>query len=196
MKNYTAKDIVKVYSQLKDLIPDVNQWTESGFQHSKPRLIRLNQLVAFKKAFKIDVSWEEFERGNFVDRFPIESYNLLKQNIKSFKNSSSWNSQNFDHFCYRDLQVNFRLFLEFVVIENTLKNHTSEYSMTYSLGQNYGYEHTKSYFSGRTAKKIQKMIDDLAIIIDPLQQVFSEGELIKAFNFPKDNLEEIDLESW
>ena len=194
MKNYTAKDIVKVYSELKDLTPNVNQWTDAEFQNSRPRLIRLNQLVAFKKAFKIDVSWEEFERGNFVDRFPIESYNLLKQNIKSFKNSSSWNSQNFDHFCYRDLQVTFRLFLEFVVIENTLKNHISEYSMTYSLGQNYGYEHTKSYFSRRTAKKIQNMIDDLAIIIDPLQRVFSEGELIKAFNFPPDNLAEIDLE--
>jgi hypothetical protein len=196
MKKYTAKDIVKVYSELKDLIPDVNQWTEAAFKNSKPRLIRLNQLVALKKAFKIDDSWEEFERGSFVDRFPIESYNLLKQNIKSFKNSSSWNSQNFDHFCYRDLQVTFRLFLDFVVMENTLKNHISEYSMTYSLGQNYGYEHTKSYFSGRTNKKIQYMIDDLVIIIDPLQQVFSEGELINAFNFPKENLEEIDSESW
>jgi len=40
------------------------------------------------------------------------------------------------------------------------------------------------------------MIDDLALIIDPLQQVFSEGELIKNFNFPKDNLEDVDLESW
>ena len=196
MKNYTAKDIVKVYSQLKDLTPDVNQWTESAFQDSKPRLIRLNQLIALKKAFKINGSWEEFEHGNFVDRFPIESYNLLKQNIKSFKNSSSWNSQNFDHFCYRDLQVIFRLFLEFVVIENTLKNHISEYSMTYSLGQIYGYEHAKSYFSGRTAKKIQYMIDDLAIIIDPLQQVFSEGELINKYDYPYADLEDIDIGSY
>jgi hypothetical protein len=68
--------------------------------------------------------------------------------------------------------------VEFVVIENNLKNHITEYSMTYSLGQNYGYEHTKSYFSKTTNKKIQYMIDDLAIIIDPLQQVFSDEELI------------------
>ena len=138
----------------------------------------------------------EFERGNFVNRFPIESYNLLKQNIKAFKNSSSWNSQNSDHFCYRDLQVTFRLFLEFVVIENTLKNHITEYSMTYSLGQIYGYEHTKSYFTRRTNKKIQYMIDDLAIIIDPLQQVFSEEELINKFDFPYVDLEDIDLKNW
>ncbi len=196
MKSYSAKDIVKIYSELKDLTPDVNEWTESTFQNSKPRLIRLNQLIALKKAFKIDCSWIEFEQGKFLDRFTIESYNQLKQNIKTFKNNSTWKSQNFDHFCYRDLQVTFRLFLEFVVIEYTLKNHISEYSMTYSLGQNYSYEYTKSYFSGRTAKKIQYMIDDLAIIIDPLQQVFSRVELIKNFNFPKDNLTEIDLESW
>jgi hypothetical protein len=196
MKIYSAKDIVKVYTELKDLTPDVNEWTESALQDSKPRLIRLNQLIALKKAFKINGSWEEFERGNFVDRFPIESYNLLKQNIKSFKNSSSWNSQNFDHFCYRDLQVIFRLFLEFVVIENTLKNHISEYSMTYSLGQNYGYEHAKSYFSGRTAKKIQNMINDLAIIIDPLQRVFSEEELINKYNYPYADLEDIDIGSY
>ena len=98
MKSYTAKDIVKVYSELKDLTPDVNEWIESAFQDSKPRLIRLNQLIALKKAFKIDCSWIEFEQGKFLDRFPIESYNQLKQNIKTFKNSTLWKSQNFDHF--------------------------------------------------------------------------------------------------
>lgn len=196
MKNITAKDFIKIYVDLKYLTPNVNEWTKELFYESESRLKRLHQLIVLKKAFNINDNWEEFERGNFLDRFPIESYNQLKQNIKSFKNTNSWNSQNFDHFCYRDLQVTFRLFMEFVVIENTLKNHISEYSMTYSLGQIYGYEHTKSYFTRRTNKKIQYMIDDLAIIIDPLQQVFSEEELINKFDFPYVDLEDIDLKNW
>ena len=196
MKNITAKDFIKIYVDLKYLTPNVKEWTKELFYDSESRLKRLHQLVALKKAFNINDNWEEFERGNFLDRFPIESYNQLKQNIKSFKNTNSWNSQNFDHFCYRDLQLIFRLFLEFVVIENNLKNHITEYSMTYSLGQNYGYEHTKSYFSKTTNKKIQYMIDDLAIIIDPLQQVFPEEELINKFDFPYVDLEDIDLKNW
>ena len=196
MKNITAKDFIKIYVELKYFTPNVKEWTKELFYDSESRLLRLNQLISLKKAFNINDNWEEFERGNFLDRFPIESYNQLKQNIKSFKNTNSWNSQNFDHFCYRDLQVTFRLFLEFVVIENTLKNHITEYSMTYSLGQIYGYEHTKSYFTRRTNKKIQYMLDDLAIIIDPLQQVFSEEELINKFDFPYVDLEDIDLENY
>jgi hypothetical protein len=196
MKNITAKDFIKIYVDLKYLTPNVNEWTEELFYDSESRLIRLKQLHVLKKIFNINDNWEEFELGKFLDRFPIESYHQLKQNIKTFKNSKSWNSQNFDHFCYRDVQLTFRLFLEFVVIEKTLKNHINEYSMTYSLGQNYGYEHTKSYFSQTTNKKIQYMIDDLAIIIDPLQQVFYEADLVNKFDFPYVDLKDIDLENY
>ncbi len=103
MKNYTAKDIVKVYSELKDLTPDVNDWTEAEFQNSKPRLIRLKQLVAFRKAFKIAGNWDDFEKGKFIKNTPVESYSHLKENIIAFKNTSSWNNQNFDDLNYSDV---------------------------------------------------------------------------------------------
>jgi hypothetical protein len=196
MNNITAKDFIKIYVELKYLTPNVKEWTEELFSESESRLIRLKQLHVFKRIFNINETWEEFERGKFLDRFPIESYNQLKQNFKTLKKTKSWNSQNFDHFCYRDIQLTFRLFLEFIVIENTLKNHINEYSMTYSLGQNYSYELTKSYFTQRTNKKIQYLINNLAIIIDPLNQVFSLDELKNKFNFPYGDLEDIDIENW
>lgn len=196
MKSYSAKDIVKVYSELKDLTPDVNEWTESTFQNSKPRLFRLNQLIALKKAFKIDDSWEEFEQGKFIKHIPIDSYTHLKENIIKFKNTRSWNNQNFDDLNYSDVIKTYRLFIEFIAVELKLRNLISSYSMTYSLGQRYGFEKTKGYFISNNNKKIESMMKDISLIIDPTQTLFSETELISSFNFPKDNLTEIDLESW
>jgi len=196
MKSYSAKDIVKIYSELKDLTPDVNEWTEYALQNSKPRLIRLNQLIALKKAFKIDCSWIEFEQGKFIKHIPIDSYTHLKENIIKFKNTRSWNNQNFDNLYYSDVIKTYRLFIEFIAVELKLRNLISSYSMTYSLGQRYGFEKTKGYFISNNNKKIESMMEDLSLIIDPTQTLFSETELISSFNFPKENLVEIDLESW
>jgi len=196
MKNYTAKDIVKVYSELKDLTPDVNDWTAVEFQNSKPRLIRLNQLVALKKAFKIDCSWIEFEQGKFIKHITIDSYNHLKENIIKFKNTRSWNNQNFDDLNYSDVIKTYRLFIEFIAIELKLRNLSSTYSMTYSIGQRYGYEKTKAYFNLANNKKINSMVDDLSIILDPLKRSFSQNELVSKYNFPIDDLVDVDLESW
>jgi len=196
MKNYTAKDIVKVYSELKDLTPDVNDWTAVEFQNSKPRLIRLNQLVALKKAFKIAGNWDDFEKGKFIKNTPVESYSNLKENIIAFKNTSSWHNQNFDDLNYSDVIKTYRLFIEFIAIELKLRNLSSTYSMTYSIGQRYGYEKTKAYFNLANNKKINSMIDDLSIILDPLRLSFSENELVSKYNFPIDDLADVDLESW
>lgn len=194
MKQYTAKDIVKIYSELKDLTPDVKDWTVVMFKNSKPRLIRLNQLVSLKQAFKIDGNWNEFEQGKFIKNLSIEFYANLKDNIKVFKNSSSWDNQNFDNFNYSDIIKIYRLFLEFVSIELKLKNLSTIYSITYSIGQSYGFEKTKKYFNSTQNKKIDSIMNDLALILDPKNQSISKATLVKSYAFPLEHLEEIDLE--
>jgi hypothetical protein len=196
LNNTTAKDFIRIYIDLKVLTPNVKRWTEELFQDSAPRLKRLNQLIALRKAFDINGNWEDFEQGRFVDRFPLGAYSQLMTNMKALKNTRSWKSQNFEEFCFRDVKITFRLFLEFVLIEKSLRNQMTEYSMTYSLGQNYGLERTKSYFTQSSSRQIQQMINDLSIIIDPMQKSLSETELIAKYNYVKIDLDAIDLENY
>jgi hypothetical protein len=196
MKKITAQDFIKIYIELKALSPVAEKWSEEYFHDNPPRLVRLNQLVSLKKAFGINENWAQFDRADFIVRFPIEAYDSLKQKIKHLKNTESWNKQPFEKFIYADMVKIFRLFVKFLAIERELMESTTWFSLTYSLGQMYGYEQTNSYFTPTKSKKTKAMIEDLAFMIDPLNLSFSESELISKYGYLKVDLEDIDLAYW
>lgn len=196
MKNYTAKDIVIIYSQLKDLTPHVNEWSEELFQDSPPRLIRLQQLIALKKAFAIPGNLSEFELGNFILLNPISIYSELEEKTLKYIQLVETKGEVQFKIAIRDVVTMYRLFLEFVVIEYSLKNLSTQYSLMNSIGQTYSSTVATNFFTETNNEKISGMIGDLSIIIDPTKKIIPLNHLIANYAFPIANLEDLDLEYW
>ena len=89
-KIITAKDFIKVYLELIDLIPDTNVWSENNFENNPSCLYRLKQLNAILVAFRIKSNWIDFSNGEFVFFRPINQYLSIQNTINEYKYSKEF----------------------------------------------------------------------------------------------------------
>uniref|UniRef100_UPI00404B5C1C hypothetical protein n=1 Tax=Flavobacterium sp. TaxID=239 RepID=UPI00404B5C1C len=207
-KTYRGIDLVDKILEFIKMTPDYKQTTFNSLKGNQPRLIRLKQIDSLISAFIPEIQNESMTSrlkgffssrkidldiilsGDFLENRNIEDYSEFINHVK-------YEIQNFgsDEIDFTDLKNVFTAFVTYKKhIKQILEFNAGWLSVSRKTSM-FTIRVTDS-ISSNLVGKYDKIDKALEILINPKKKSFTEIELISKFNFPKENLEEIDLENW
>ena len=204
--NWNSTKLIKAVIEFCAMVPNNSHWNKKSLKGNPPRLIRYQRIQSLLQAFdiipkqktgllssitnsknKIENPIQYFTWGEFIYNMDLETFSPIKKCIH-------------ENLPFKDKEID----LSYV---NKLFTHLLKYKMTVSslLLFNSGVLSASSsgFIAGiritnNTNDKISgefSHIDDLLNIMLPSNnKTFSKEELIKNFNYPKEDLEEIDMD--
>lgn len=194
----TAQLLIEKILDFISLVPDHNDWKIEKLKNNPPRLIRFKQIEVLLQIFApeiynqndIKLSIESTINGQFLLHRPEHIYTELFDEMETtirrykpkLKKSEPWQN--------RLLQDNFDHLMRYMIELNRISNYNSGVLVL-------SYPHFYAYLlSEETSTNIdtQKITSFLGTAIDPQQRLFNSSTLIKDFNYPSEDLTEIDLE--
>ncbi|WP_445452932.1 hypothetical protein [Flavobacterium sp. 25HG05S-40] len=207
-KSYNGIDLLEKILEFIEMVPDYKQTTLNSINENKPRLIRLKRIESLVSAFfpenqseslksklkemfsskKIDLDF--ILSGDFIEKRDVQEYLELINQVK-------YEIQNFgsDEIDIADLKNVFIAFVEYKKCIRKILGFNSGWLSVSRKTSMFTIRVTDS-ISSNLAGKYDKIDEALEILINPKRKSFTEIELISKFNFPKENLEEIDSDNW
>ena len=196
--NYTSLDLLEKVFEFSNMTPDRSEWSLDQQKDNIPRLIRLKQINSLLLAFlgiealtnKNQKNIEHFLSGEFILKRKIADYRQLIAKMEKTISQSSFKSARKQEISLSNLKTNFTDLVEYRFKLNRLLNHNSGL-MEISYPYCFSYLVTDSI--SNSISPVGPEIDGLlAIFIDPQKRSYSEKELISSFDFPTENLSDID----
>ncbi len=197
---YTAIDLLEKIIEFTNMTPDPKDWSFEVQMKNDPRFIRLQQILSLTLAFVPELysfkgmqeSIENFYSGEFIANKSIKEYSNLLDEINRTIAKSEFKGAKQGKISVYDLQDNYRNLLNYYLKLNKLVNHNKG-MMEISYPYFFPYIVTKeiSQSIDSEAKKIKAII---ASYIDPFNRIFTEDELIKKYDYPTEDLFEIDMD--
>lgn len=187
------KELVALCQELYSLESDINKWNIKNFENSPPRLIRLQRINSILKAMYLsqenNMLIESFVNGKLIEFEKIKLDELFEILNKSSLNTTTY----FLKKCTLELELasmfswllnySFKLFDLISIHKNVLAS-----TGLFTLGLSISYE---------ISNNIKNDLDDLNrilfYIINPTRKKVSHEILIEFYNYPADNLQEIDI---
>lgn len=197
---YTALDLLNKVIEFTNMIPDSAEWTFEKPQGNLPRLFRLQQIQALMEAFipglasskDIGQGIKAFYSGEFIIHQPLAKYAFLVENIENTIAGSKFSNAKKSEISTIHLQRNYRDLLDYYLKLKSLLNHNKRY-LEISYPYLFPYIVTED-ISASIGLKAGPISNLLSIFIDPDKQSFTEEELIKRFNYPTEDLLDLDLD--
>jgi len=216
MKTWTTKDLLYKTFEFKGMVPNSNEWNESSLKWNQPRLIRFRRLNALLNAFELTRTekqknnlWtilsgkkkvkeseltkneiEPFLRGDYIHERESTEYPRIQELIekeKSFK-SDSFNKS-------RDIYSFYHHLMKYRIEVDKVLGHNSGVLEASSLGFRTAISIT-SELNNDLYKKVEEIDIMLFEIINPKNLTFEEDILIKEYEFPKEDLDAIDMDNY
>ena len=197
---YTALDLLKKVIDLTNMTSDSTEWSFEKQQDNPPRLLRLQQIQSLMKAFvpglapvkDIGQSIEDFYSGDFITHQPMEKYASLVEEIEKTIVGSKFSKARKKEVSAIHLQSNYRDLMDYYLKLNALLNHNKKY-LEISYPYLFPYIVTDGISTSISSNAL--IISTLlASFIDPQEQSFTEDELISQFNYPTEDLLDLDLD--
>lgn len=211
-KTYRGLDLLELILDFIDLTPNEHEWNYRALKHNKPRQVRLLQIKSLLKAFE----FQETKTTYFEKVIDYINFDLKKE-IKSLLQGEFIENKNLGNFeelidyattymiknnhnlgrpiRLAELRFIFPKLVEYKIKMRALTNFNNgwiEASGTFV----YFHIFLTNSISSRLAGQSDELDQVLELFINPKKYVFTEIELIKKYNFPTDNLAEIDLENY
>jgi hypothetical protein len=188
--NYTAKDVLDLYLELEGMQPEQDTWAEGILQDNPPRFYRLKALGSLFRAFELgDI--KEFAVGTFVLKRKIEDYSALIKQMKSeLKTVTKFRKG--EQLTLYEIAFLFKRLLEY---RRRWDDVTGFSSGLYACSAKYRYAFYKiDQVNSQIQNKISPVNDILSFIMSPVGKAISKEELMKLFNYPDEDLSDIDDE--
>lgn len=207
-KVFKAIDLVHKTLELMSLCKDQNKWRLEALKNNPPRYYLLLQIEALLRAFidveqdETDLDYEQYSKlltiqnfitGDFIERFDIETYNLMSDFICDEMALSLNNSQHNLKITKRMLSELFRRFLEFKKRIRSLETFNDDYLMANSYQSRFSIKITDD-ISANLKDKQDKINQALELIINPLGYSFDYATLVSEYNYPDVDLEKIMID--
>lgn len=199
LEKYTAVDLLDTVIEFTQMTPEPEDWSFKRQKFNDPRFIRLQRILSLLWAFIPEIkikderqAIEDFYSGNFVLSRQIQDYqkliNIMDNTI--LKVDSAYASK--VQISLDELQFNYGNLLSYYIKLNKLINH-NDGIMEISYPFYFSYLVTKN-ISESLKSKARKLESILALFIDPFNQKFTMEELINNFDYPEEDLFDIDLD--
>jgi hypothetical protein len=189
-ETYTAKNVLDFYLEFEGMQPDQDTWDEGSLQDNPPRLYRLKALGSLFRAFGLgDI--REFAEGTFVLKRKVEDYSALIKQMKSeLKTVTKFHKG--EQLTLNEIAFLFKRLLEY---RRRWDDVTGFSSGLYACSAKYRYAFYKiNQVNSQKHDKISPINDILSSIMSPVGKVVSKEELMKLFNYPDEDLSDIDDE--
>ena len=215
MKTWTTKDLLYKIFEFKGMVPDSNEWNEKCLRFNQPRLIRFRRINALLKAFELTRTEEQknnfwtilkgnkkvkesdltqneiipFLRGDFIKKRESVEYPNVQKIIEKENTFES------DIFEKRDISSFYHHLMKYRMEIDKALRHNSGVLEASSLGFRSAISLTNE-INNELYQKVEKIDKILFEIINPKDLMFEEGILINEYEFPKEDLDSIDMDNW
>jgi hypothetical protein len=189
-ETYTAKDVLDLYLEFEGMQPEQDTWDESNLQDNPPRFYRLKALGSLFRAFELgDI--KEFAVGAFVLKRKIEDYSsLIKQMKSELKTVTKFRKG--EQLTLNEIAFLFKRLLEY---RRRWDDVTGFSSGLNACSAKYRYAFYKiNQVKTEIQDKISPINDILSFIMSPVEKAISKEELVNQFDYPDEDLSDIDDE--
>jgi hypothetical protein len=195
---YSAGVLLDTVIEFTQMTPEPEDWSFKRQKCNDPRFVRLQQILSLLWAFIPEIrikderqAIEDFYSGNFVCSRQIQDYQKLINIMDNaiLKGDCGYASK--EQISLDELQFNFGNLLNYYIKLNKLISHNNGI-MEICYPFYFSYIVTKN-ISESLKSKATKLKSILALFIDPFGKKFTMEELINNFDFPEEDLFEIDL---
>jgi len=193
----TGLTLIDKAIDIERMIVEKPDWTFERQKDNPPRLIRLKQLEVLLKLFTpetydvdIEIGIKKLFNGDFILHREIKKYanvfaimeNAISLLKPSFRKESEWESKN--------LRFNYHYLMGFKREIDKIKCWNNGI-LEIDYKHLYQYVVTSEFINGLCTKSID---DFLSLVIDPLGRTFTKDELIQDFNYPKEDIFDVDID--
>jgi len=205
VKVYTAIDLFEKVIDFIAMTPNSADWNNDVLKANPPRYIKFQQIEILMKVFLVQeneniissetkqksISIQSFLAGNFIKLKAIKEYSKAIKFINVYvdNNSNKFHLSNQIHL--KELVFIFQRLLEFKKLLNKILCFNSGYLLADSISDIFTIELCNS-ISNKLHKESVDIDKILELIINPKGLSFTKKELISKFNYPSDNIIEID----
>ena len=213
-KIYRGIDLLDMIFEFVEMTPNSDLWTLNAQKGNQPRLIRLKQINSLLSAFFqtnkpngfldkakqlfLDNKNETIQTilsGDFLNRQNITEFTEIIKFIRLIVNEKE-NSEIEDREIHiMELKMTFQQLIKYKEQLRKLLTFNSGWLEASSITSRFSIYLTDS-ISKNLRDKYSELDKALEILINPKNFTFTESELIDNYNFPKDDLNEIDMENW
>lgn len=210
-KIYKGIDLLEKILEFVALTPNQNEWNYIALKTNEPRLVRLKQIHALLKAFLLIEKTNLFEKVNqyfnpnlsneinavlqgiFIEKRTIEDYEELAQFAQNYLQKKEFDTKRpirlielqFIYPKMIDFKIKLKAILEF---NSGWLEASSPFSIFHIMLTN--------SISSNLENTFEELDQTLELFINPKKLQFTEQELIDKYNFPKEDLHQIDLDNW
>ncbi|GEM_PF-1967543 len=197
---YRAIDFLLKFYDLKGLSPDVARWQLSSFADNPPRYHRLRELQALMRAFGLKGHPSEFSALHLVENRDIMDFQPILEDIKGYVRDSAHEKSNTSKDFKRLARTKefyvmlLQSFLRFSEEVRKLLEFNDGWQETSSIAGRYTIDKTSRLLKGIRLKELEEIETLICSLIDPCHRVYTKSELVENYDFPEEDLADIDLD--
>ncbi|MBK8808293.1 MAG: hypothetical protein IPO21_17370 [Bacteroidales bacterium] len=196
----TGLTLINKALEFESMTPDKSEWTLHKQKDNPPRLVRLQQLNVLLNVFitetfntnDIASRLDSLFKGQFIMLRDSNKYDNLFKLMDKVIASSNNRLKKLNEWRLDELQHNYIDIIKFKKIVNKASTHNSGI-----MEISYPYFYSVILTDKISSKLDTKEIDDfLSLVIDPFGRTITKEKLIQDYNYPVDDVYDIDLEWW
>lgn len=197
---YTAHDLLDKVLKFTAMTPDTDQWHLYRQRDNQPRLVRLQQIDALMMALVPESRYmkevghriETILSGDFITQRNEGQYTALLDEIRRTIDNSRFVGFGKREINVSDLQYYYCDLLHYhIKLQQLFRHNSGVMEMSFAYCFPYLVTEAVSDAIGPMAVDIARL---LAGFIDPQAQGFTLEELIAGYNYPTDDLSQIDVD--
>ncbi|TXB66165.1 hypothetical protein FRY74_06220 [Vicingus serpentipes] len=182
--------LIKRFAELSQLEPNINNWSTLNFKGNPPRLIRLKMIDSLLKALQLNCNYSELIKGNFINHIEIDYHKLIELIGTEIPEISSIIDFEENSLAF-GLPYMFEGLLRYRLTFQSLKDVNAGVLMCR------GMHLAQVVLTNKITKDLEphiELVDKIiGYLLNPRDINFPEKDLIDKYNFPDDDLLEIDI---
>jgi hypothetical protein len=212
--NFKGIDLLEKIFEFREMTPDSKMWTISALQGNQPRQIRLKKINSLISAFFQEATNDNFLEkakqlftqtnsesihtilsGEFLKGKKINEYLELIELIKTTVNRYEKLENEEREIHILKLVMPYQQLIKYKQELRKLLTFNSGWYEASSVTSRFSIYLTNS-ISQNLKDKYSELDNALELFINPKHLSFSEEELISKYNFPKESINDVDMENW
>jgi hypothetical protein len=203
-KTYSAIDLLDKILEFTSLTPDPNQWNFEDLESNPPRHIRLKQIDSLIRALfgndkkhnlpeTLQLLIPSILSGDIIKTRSLKDYETVIRFIWEYVENYYGSAHKNKNVRLDELVFVFGDLLEFKRLLRKMMTFHSNWIEASTIPLRFSIYLTKS-ISENLAGKYDDLDKILGLLIDPNGLSFTEEELIADFNYPKEDLLDVDID--
>jgi hypothetical protein len=207
-KTYKGIDLLEKILEFVEMTPNPNDWNLAKLSSNPPRKIRFRQIESLITAFfrsdenqnifykilssfdnKKNTNIQSILSGEFIKLKTIDNYKTTIEFIKNQINNLNTEKE----ITVEELVFIYSRLTEYKKKLRALVTFNSNWLMVGSIPASFTIHITDS-ISNNLTNKYKDLDKALELIINPNELIFTKEQLIRRFNYPIDNLVDVDYE--